>query len=113
MRGLDQEQVGYSMTGGDVDGDGVDDLLVGAPADDTSARDAGAAYLFTGPLSGTMRIPDAPYIIYGESRDDTAGSGTKIADMDNDGLGELFVGSPTDSTGGSSAGAVHLLDLGF
>ena len=33
---------------GDVDGDGYDDLWLGAPEDDTSATDAGSAYLLLG-----------------------------------------------------------------
>ena len=40
---------GYAVAGaGDVNGDGYDDLLVGAPDDTTGAIEAGAAYLVDG-----------------------------------------------------------------
>ncbi|HMV68602.1 MAG TPA: integrin alpha, partial [Myxococcota bacterium] len=40
---------------GDFDGDGFDDVLVGASGSDEAAGvDAGAAYLFTGPLTGLV-----------------------------------------------------------
>ena len=113
VRGMDQEQIGYSMSGGDVNHDGIDDLLVGAPADDTDSRDAGAAYLFNGPLEGTLLLPDAQFVFYGNIRDSIAGAGTKAADMDGDGAAEVLVGAPYDNTGGSSAGAVSLMDPGF
>ena len=113
IRGYDQEYVGYSMSGGDVDGDGVEDLLVGAPGDDREARDAGAGYLYFGPMDGTYSLEDASAAFLGEDRDDTAGSGVKIGDLTNDGFGEIMVGAPTDSTGGSAAGAVYILDLGI
>ena len=88
-------------------------LIMAAPGDDTVSRDAGAAYLFTGPLSGTMVLPDANYIFYGDIRDSSAGAGTKLADMDGDGVAEIMVGAPTDNTGGNSAGSVSLLDVGL
>ena len=113
VRGNDEEQVGFSMSGGDTNGDGVGDLLVGAPGDDREARDAGAAYLFLGPVEGTYNLDDAPYAFLGESRDDTAGSGVKLGDINNDGLSEVLVGAPTDNTGGSAAGAMYVFDLGF
>ena len=40
---------GWSVGGsGDVNGDGLDDVLVGSPQDDDRGTDAGAAYLFLG-----------------------------------------------------------------
>lgn len=113
VRGEDEEQVGFSMSGSDTNGDGVGDLLVGAPGDDREARDAGAAYLFLGPVEGTYSLNDASYSFLGESRDDTAGSGVKLGDINNDGLSEVLVGAPTDNTGGSAAGAMYVFDLGF
>jgi len=43
------DSLGYALTAGDVDGDGVDDLLAAAPYRDRSNTDSGEIYLFWGP----------------------------------------------------------------
>ena len=41
----DYDLVGYSVSGTrDVDGDGIDDVLIGAPGEDSNGRSAGAVY---------------------------------------------------------------------
>src|SRR5678816_733185 len=47
---------------GDVNGDGRDDLLIGAPNNDAFA---GAAYLILGPTSGRTLLADADAILRG------------------------------------------------
>ena len=61
---------GFSVSGaGDVDGDGIDDLIIGAPGADPNGRDfAGASYVVFGTDQGfpatidlaTRRRPDHP-----------------------------------------------------
>ena len=46
--GDDDDLFGYSLTGGDFDGDLFDDLVVSAYKDDDRALDAGSVYVFTG-----------------------------------------------------------------
>ena len=47
------DQAGQAVAGGgDVDGDGYDDLFVGADQEDSGGSQAGAAYLVRGPLTG-------------------------------------------------------------
>ena len=41
---------------GDVDGDGNEDLLLGAPYADDGGADTGSAYLFYGPVFGTIDL---------------------------------------------------------
>ena len=55
-------QFGYSLSAaGDLDGDGVDDLLVGAPYTDTFGLDVGAAYVFYGSSGGLAAGPDLTF----------------------------------------------------
>ena len=46
---IDNDNAGYAVSGaGDVDGDGLDDLLIGTPENDAGGTQAGAAYLWLG-----------------------------------------------------------------
>lgn len=91
---------GQVASGGDVDGDGADDLVVV----DTSGK--GAAYVFTGSVGGTITL--SSYIeatFNGVTSGDALGTGVDIAgDLDNDGYADLLLGAPNAS---SSKGAVY------
>lgn len=92
---------------GDMDGDGIADVVVGAP--DQWRRGAGAAYLFSGPLSGTLETGDAAIRLMGDGDDEAGWAISAAGDMDGDGLGDLLVGAPGDDDGGANAGAVWLV----
>lgn len=81
---------------GDVNGDGIDDLLVGAFAEDASGVEgAGNAYLIFGGGEGEMELPDADLVLHGAEALDVAGllvSG--LDDVDGDGLPDLAVYAP-------------------
>jgi len=90
------EQFGYDLAQvGDVNGDGFDDLLVGARGNDLLGQNAGAAYLFFGQESGwdtEVSGSDASASFLGENT--YARVGTSLAaggDMDGDGFAELLI----------------------
>jgi hypothetical protein len=94
---------GYAVaTGLDVDGDGVEDVLVGAPG---SYFDAGAVYVYSGANGALLRT-------------DTPPNGTNfglaiavVGDIDGDGKAEYAVGAPfAGNFGSADDGWVHLLD---
>ncbi len=95
---------------GDVDGDGIGDIVVGAYASDRGARDAGAAYLVLGPVGGDLSLADADLILTGEAEDDYAGAEVDgIGDYDGDGTPDLLVGAHQDDDGGANAGAAYVV----
>ncbi len=75
----------------DVDGDGLDDLVVGAPGDDTVGTDAGAVYVYPGATAGYVDQA-AVAVIYGATAGDGFGSTLAAGDVDGDGAAELAVG---------------------
>jgi hypothetical protein len=104
----DWEGVGVSGAG-DVDGDGRDDLLVGADGDDDGGRGAGAAYLVLGPVTWTLDLALADAKLVGEATSDGAGDGVSGAgDVDGNGHDDLLIGSLNDE-GGTLAGAAYLV----
>ncbi len=96
---------------GDVDGDGVDDVVIGARYNDLGGADAGAAYLFYGPVtySGEVSLANADLKFVGANAGDRAGR-TVIggADLDGDGNDDITIGAPNEDTNGDSSGAAYV-----
>lgn len=86
---------GWAVAGvGDVDGDGRDDVLIGAIESSEGGDRSGAAYLVQGPISGALSLRDADATLVGASSRDEAGSAVGGAgDVDGDGLDDILVGA--------------------
>ena len=94
---------------GDMDGDGYDDYLVGAPGSDDAGDDAGAVYLVGGALSASGDLSSAMAVIYGASSDDAAGSNVHGGgDFTGDGTPDFAITVPEGST--IAEGAVYVFE---
>ncbi len=107
------DQAGWGVAGaGDVDGDGFDDLLVGAPWNDEAGDRAGQSYLIPGSAGGwamDTSLASAGASFLGEVAGDKAGRVVSGAgDVNGDGFDDLLVQAPDNSENGSSAGQVYL-----
>lgn len=90
----DGDLAGWSVaSAGDVDGDGLSDVLVGA----YYARTGGAVFLVVAPVADTVDLGDADATFLGETSYALAGR-TLVGgvDYDDDGLDDLLVSAPWD-----------------
>jgi hypothetical protein len=111
------DEAGGSVSGtGDINGDGIDDLIVGAANGDNGGFDAGQAYVIFGKASATRgtidlsSLGDDGFIIQGDAADDNAGFSTSNAgDVNGDGIDDLIVGSRRGDDGGDNAGEAYVI----
>ncbi len=99
---------GFGLAGaGDVNGDGFNDLLIGAFGNDATGDGAGRAWLYFGSATGIS--PTGVVLGSGEASGDAFGyavAGT--GDVNGDGFADLLIGAHLNDAGGDSAGRVYL-----
>ncbi|PXX51564.1 S-layer family protein, partial [Pseudomonas sp. LAMO17WK12:I9] len=117
---------GFSVSNaGDVNGDGIADLIVGAPRGDDGGSNAGEAYVIFGrtdgnwgSVDGTGRrvlnlanlTPSEGFVIQGDSAVDQMGHSVSSAgDVNGDGIADLIVGANQGGDGGAQAGEAYVI----
>jgi hypothetical protein len=104
------DSFGYSVSGaGDLDGDGYDDLVVGASGDEENGTSSGSAYVYYGSASGIdSEREDKLTASDGDSHDGFGLSVSGAGDLDGDGYDDLVVGAAYDEENGSASGSAYV-----
>ncbi len=117
LGGSSYDAAGYSVAcNGDLNGDGLDDMLIGAPAgNDSKPRWPGKVYVVFGDSSASW----GNYFYLANSRDsyfegengqDLAGlSVAYVGDLDEDGYDDFLCGAPFNDDFGEDAGKAYLV----
>lgn len=96
---------------GDVNGDGIADLVVGDPSNSSVAEFAGRAYLFLGPLTSDIDSSQAVATISAEAFGDNLGfSVASAGDVNNDGFDDILIGARSNDDNGIQSGRVYLFN---
>ena len=112
------DQLGISVSGaGDVNGDGLDDLVVGVYQDSTNGANAGAAYVVFGTSGFGSGVFDPAslngsngFAVYGQSADDNAGRSVASAgDFNGDGYDDVLIGAPLANGSSFESGAAYIV----
>ncbi len=114
-----RDRFGISVASiGDLNGDGMPDIVAGASWDDAGGRDRGAVHLML--LDPIRPVPN--YKVHdtakiniqavqgsGYNNQTFFGTVSSIGDIDSDGTPDIAVGANQDSSGGRDRGAVYIL----
>ncbi|MGP4098423.1 FG-GAP-like repeat-containing protein [Nonomuraea sp. KM90] len=102
------DRFGASLAAGDLDGDGRDELAVGAP----SHRSGGAVTVYWMKGRKPYQITQkTPWVRQAASVTDQWGASLATGDFDGDGRDELAVGAPADSVKVDGQGSVTVIDV--
>lgn len=114
----ESDTLGRQVTNaGDINHDGIDDIALQAPSEDTNASGSGAVYVvygttdaITSPVNLSTLDGNNGFVMYGENQSDHAGSQLAFGgDFNGDGKDDLIIGAPDADMPDTNEGLVYFL----
>ena len=123
LNGVDAgDRSGISVSNaGDINGDNVDDLIIGAPFGDPNGSDSGESYVVFGGSNigsgGAFNLSSLAtgngstgFVLNGINQPDGAGRSVSSAgDVNGDGVADLIIGAPQADPNGSPSGQTYVV----
>ena len=112
-----RDRSGYSVaSAGDVNGDGYDDVIIGAPAADPNGSYSGTSYVVFGKAGGFAANLDLSSLngtngfrLNGSDGDLSGRSVASAGDVNGDGFGDLIVGAYAAQPNGQNSGETYVV----
>ncbi|HET9476444.1 MAG TPA: integrin alpha, partial [Dehalococcoidia bacterium] len=118
ISGRSGDYLTITLAAGDVDGDGIDDVLMGAggmagPAGDRPTAGGAVVVLGSAEIDDTDLAQTTPFLrVFGAAAGDNLPNHLATGDLDGDGRGELIIGGPlVDGDQREDAGAVYIVPV--